>query len=274
LSEAGRETYILQNRMVLVSDALCRTASVFDTVSYLGENGDVRVPVAVYRGNPAAMLQNTGNTEAVPADYLLGILKEGAANSTCVLYTVLDLQRAASGMYDAVLPVFKAGADNRPRPDGTLLLRNGMVAGGLDAVRTMGLAVLTGRVERVMTVVDGVTYAVTNPKVTITASPDGVRFAYAIDVRGEATAVESRAGAEPHVQTVADYLKTVMEQTLAALDAADCDPLALARRAAQEHPNTTQKTARSHLSECDKAVSVTLKWSDQSGEMQRLSAKE
>ena len=275
LEEAGRETYILQNRLITVSDALCRQTSLFDTMDYLIRHADSRsrVSVAVCRGDPVAILDSPSGNDAIPAYYPVGILQEGAANGQCVMSTLLDVRRAVSGMADITLPIFKV-TNKRPVPDGTLLFRDGVAVGELNVRETKGLSLLMGQAETLLAVIDGVTYAVTSPHVEVDVTENGTQHAYTFTVSGEAEAVETRNGASPDVTALTRYLTAIVTDTLRALDAFDCDALGLARLTAVRDRTVTQKTARSQLHTCEKAVFCDIRLRDQRSGMERLSANE
>ncbi len=259
LDEAGRKAYILQNRLTVVSETACQSGSLLDTLDYLIRHaeGRAQVPVAVCRGEPTALLDMKTDSDAIAASYPVGILSEGAKNGLCVRSTVWDIQCAASGMTDLALPILSMRGE-RPRVDGTMLFQNGMAAGELTTEETLGLSLLTGQTEEVRCVSDGITYAVEALRCRTEVQRDGDRFAFRFAVSGTASVIENQGDTEPQAAVVERFLEERIRAALAKLDAVDCDPLGLARRAAQHDPAVTQKTARSQLAACDKAVSVRL----------------
>ncbi len=269
LEEAGRQTYILQNRLIVVNETLCRSASLFDTLHYLIRHteGGSRVPIAVCRGEPSAVLNCQSGNDAISANYPVGILKDGIESGVCVPGTLLDVRRAASGMTDMAVPILRM-VKERPHPDGTLLFREGVAVGELSAEQTTGLCLLLGRAKSVLLVLDGVTYAVQSPRTSIAITRDGTRHAYTFSVTAQAEVVEKRNGSTVREALITDGVRQIVEQALTALDAVDCDVLGLARLTAQHDRSVTQKTARSHLKECDKAVSVTIRLGEGNGTVQ------
>lgn len=261
LTEAGRETYILQNRLLAISTAQCEALSLFDTFDYLihNEEGRTPVPVVVFRGDPHTLLGISSGNDVIPADYLVGLLREGAAWGLCIKRDLLDIQRAASGMFDATLPILKMSADT-PIPDGTALFRDGMFVGELTTAQTTGLQLLGDELRRTLYTEDGVTYSLNSVKTKLTIQTDGQHFSYRFAVTGQVEVTEQRSGTEPSVAVVERFLKGCMVDTLRVLQVTDCDPLGLSRKTAQRYPNITQETVRSQLNACDKTVSVSLKF--------------
>ncbi len=259
LSEAGRETYILQNRILAVSIAQCEALPLSDSVDYLIRNqeGRVLVPVVVCRGDPAELLGISSGNDAIPARYLVGMLEEGAEWGVCIQRDLLDVQRASSGMFDAVLPILSV-SDGTPTPDGTALFRDGELVGELTAAQTTGLMLLGNELSRTRYTEGGVTYTLEAVKTKLTVTKDGQRFSYHFAVTGRVQITERQGGAEPTLSVVERFVKGCMDDTLSVLDTLDCDPLGLARKTAQQYTEVTQKTVRSQLKACDKTVSVKL----------------
>ncbi len=261
LNEAGRRAYILQNQIVAVSTAQCETLSLFDTLDYLIRNGECRplVPVVICRSDPAALLGISSGNDAIPARYVVGMLEEGAAWGSCAKRDLLDVQRASSGMFDATLPIVTV-SDGTPRPDGTALFRNGTLVGELTEEQTTGLLLLGGELENLLYTANGVTYTLESLKTKRTVHKDGPGFRYTFAVTGRVRVTERQSDEEPQPSAVEIFVKTCMADVLQVLDATDCDPLGLARKTAQQYPAVTQETARSQIKDCDKTVSVTLKF--------------
>lgn len=261
LNEAGREAYILQNRILAVSVAQCEAVSLFDSVDHLTRSGEGRtlVPVVVCRGDPAELLGISSGNDAIPANYLVGMLKEGAEWGVCLRRDLLDVQRAASGMFDAALPILTV-LDGTPAPDGTALFRDGAFVGELTETQTTGLLLLGDELRQLLYTANGVTYTLTSVKTKLTVTEDGQRFAYGFAVTGQVQITERQGGGEPALVDVGTFVQACMDDALRVLNTVDCDPLGLARKTAQRYPRVTQETARSQLKTCDKTVSVELKF--------------
>ena len=261
LNEAGRETYILQNRIVAVSTEQCKTQSLFDTLNYLirSEEGHPQVSVAVCRGDPKDLLSVSSANDAIPARYLVGLLRESAEWGLAIHRRLLDVQRAASGMVDLALPILRV-SDGTPETDGVALFHDGEFVGELDKTETLGLALLLDELSHALYVADGVTYTLESLKTKLTVERDGQRFAYRFSVTGQVRVTEQTSKSEVRLSAMEDYVRSCMTDALRVLDSTDCDPLGLARKTAQADTSITQETARSQLKECDKTVSVNLKF--------------
>ncbi len=259
LNEAGRHAYILQNQIVAVSIAQCKALSLFDSLDYLIRNQEGRplVPMVVFRGDPAELLGISSGNDAIPARYVVGMLEEGAAWGACVNRDLLDIQCASSGMFDVSLPIV-AMSDGTPKPDGTALFQNGAFVGELTTDQTAGLLLLGDELRQLLYTERGVTYTLSSAKTKLTIQTDGQRFRYVFAVTGQVRVTERLSGAEPQLSAVERFVQACMEDTLRVLDETDCDPLGLARKAAQQYPADTQKTVRSQLKHCDKTVLVQL----------------
>ncbi len=260
LNETGRETYILQNRIVVVSTEQCKAQSLFDTMDYLIRNdeGHPQVSVAVCRDDPKALLGISSGNDPIPASYPVGMLRESAEWGMGVYRRLLDIQRSASGMYDVALPILSV-SNGAPAPDGTALFRDGEFAGELNTEETLGLSLLLGELSHALYALDGVTYTLESPKTKLTVERDSQQFSYGFSVTGRVQVTEQISGATADLSAVEAYITSCMVDALRVLDATDCDPLGLARQTAQAYP-VTQETVRSQLQNCDKTVSVELKW--------------
>ena len=257
LNEAGREAYILQNRLLTISTEQCRAQSLFDTLDYLirSNEGHPRVSVAVCKGDPKDLLNIASGNDAIPARYVQSMLREGAKGGFGLYRCLLDVQCAASGMYDLALPILSV-TDGTPASDGTALFRNGVFVGELDKRLTLGLSLLFNELPHALYAENGVTYTLEPLTTKLTVEADGQRFSYRFSVTGRVQITEQKSGARATVSAVETYIRTCMTDALRTLDAVDCDPLGLARKTAQAYP-VTQETARSQLKDCDKTVSVS-----------------
>lgn len=259
LNETGRETYILQNRILALSTEQCAAQSLYDSLDYFirSEEGHSQTPVVVFRGDPSKLLGVSSGNDAIPARYLVGILRESADGGIGIYRDLLDIRRSASGMLDAALPILSM-ADDIPVPDGTALFRGGNLVGELNKAQTVGLLLLGDELRRTLYSANGVTYELESVKTKLTVERDGQQFAYHFAVTGKAQVVEQKSGSTVRVSDVETYLIDCMQSALRVLDSTECDPLGLARKTAQQYTAIPQKTVSSHLSRCDKTVSVTL----------------
>lgn len=94
------------------------------------------------------MLRVPSAAYAVPAEQLTTLLEEAAQWGLAVRTHLLDIERANSGMFDAVMPIVAIQGEGENQmlvTDGTALFRDGKYAGELDAAGTRGL--LYGRNE-------------------------------------------------------------------------------------------------------------------------------
>lgn len=248
--QTGRAAYTLHNRLVLISEDTCRTAPLSEWIG--SDVLALSVPIAVCSGDPKAVLEAENGNDAIPSDHVVSLLREGEHCGVSAFRTVLDVRRALSGMYDAVLPILSV-RDGRVMTDGVALFRDGWMVGRLSAAQTVGLLLLGDELREWVTVIDGVTYRLENVRTRIRAG-DTVY----VMLEGRVRAVEQKTDARPSEKAVEHLLRDRLQSTLRALDAVDCDPLGLSRRSVQVKPSLTWKTARSTLCERDKAVSVTL----------------
>lgn len=259
LQEAGREATILQNQLVAVSEATCRSGSLFDSVDYLTRHraGQLRVPIVVVTEPPAKLLECQSGNDAIPIQSLVSMLKEGAVWGVNIRRTLLDVMLSASGMQDMALPMITV-EDNVPTPNGAALFRDGSLVGELNTAQTMAMAILGDEAKRVLYTQNGVTYEVVlrGTAVDIAREKDG--FTYRFVIKGRVAMVEKERDSRLEKERVQAWLTQQCIDTLQVLDATDCDPLGLSRRTACAFRDTTQKTVRSQLAGYDKTVLVEL----------------
>ncbi len=248
--QAGRTAYTLHNRLLLISEETCRSVPLSDWIT--ADAFALSVPIAVCYGDPQTVLEAENGNDAIPSAHIVNLLREGERCGTSVLRTVLDVRRALSGMYDAVLPIVTV-RDDRVITDGVALFRDGWMVGRLSSAQTAGLLLLGDELREWITVMDGVTYRVEQLRTHIRAEKT-----VQVILHGHLRAVEQQTDARPQKETVERLLRDTLQNTLHTLDELDCDPLGLSRRSVQVMPSLTWKTARSTLSERDKAVSVSL----------------
>ena len=237
--QGGRRPYWRQNQLLVLSESFCRELPLLG-----GDAAHPRLPVALVRGAPDALLDVEGN-ETLTALTLVQLLTLGAEQGISVRRTFLDLERARAHMWDLTLPIL-AVRDKQAFHDGTAVFKEGRLALTLTRDETAAYGMLAGESDRITHAAD-VLYTAQNLKTRVTIERDGALFRYRFTVTGKGDA------------DTAAFLKTQAETVLRRLDGAQTDPLGLARRTANAFPNVTQKTVLSQLSACEKTVSVTLK---------------
>lgn len=265
LNEAGRSTYILHNRILALQLPLPTDRSLYDTLDYFTRNLEGRslVDVVICREDPAALLSITSGNDAIPAEYVSQLLQEGNDQGMAVQTRLLDIQRASSGMYDAVLPILKL-TDNTPQLDGTALFRKGEYVGELTVSETTGLLFAADRINHCLYTVDGTTFLIRNVSTALQITQTADAFSYTFSVTGEAIVTESRntALAATAMNGLTAQLKKRLQNDIqAALGKTvlyRTDPLGLARQTAKTYP-VTQETASTRLAQSTYTATVDLR---------------
>jgi hypothetical protein len=234
----GRRPYWRQNQLLVLSESFCRELPLLG-----GDAAHPRLPVAVVRGAPASLLEVEG-ADTLTAVTLVKLLTLGAEQGISVRRTFLDLERARAQMWDLTLPILSV-REKQAFHDGTAVFKAGRLALTLTRKETVAYVMLAGESRSVSHAAE-VLYTAENLKTRLEIERDGIRFRYRFTVTGKGDA------------DTAAFLKTQAEAMLRRLDAAQTDPLGLARRTANAFPDVTQKTVSSQLSACEKTVSVTL----------------
>lgn len=273
LNETGKSTYILQNQLIAVSEELCRGRSLFAVLDYLVRNQEGRAltDLVVCRGDPAELLALDSGNDAIPAEYVAGLLKEGKRWGLCVTARLLDAERAMSGMYDLAVPLVEM-QNGTPKLAGTALFHNGEWAGELTVEQTTGLLLAGGEAVNGRYTVAETSFSVSDLHCTLNIQPAENGFAYTFAVRGIARVVEegqpdvlSRAEQQALLVALQEHMAAITEAAVTwAVHVFGCDPLGLSRRTAARFCGTgvSQAQASSLLPYSRVRVSVTLSLTD------------
>ena len=268
LGEAGRRTYILQNQIVVLEEATCRTHALTDLLDYLIRTGEgcPTVDVVVCRGDPSALLDITTDSDAIPAEYVSRLIDESHRLTRAFRARLVDVERASSGMYDAALPLVEV-TDGTPRPVGTVLCRDGVAVGELTNDETAGLLLAAGETERYLCTQGDTTFELETlrRRVEIDRTDDGWRFHIAVTADSHVT-----EGARAEAKTLRAAEAALADEIEAALlrtyHEYDSDPLGLARLAAAKYQNdgVTQEAVRASLRKAAFSATVKLSHTDNS----------
>lgn len=236
LNETGKRTYILQNKILVVRDTVCRRKPMAVILDYFIRNHEGRalVDVAVCCGDPSVLLDIVTGSDAIPAEYVSELLEEGNRFATAVQTRLLDVERASSGMYDLTAPMLTV-TDRTPHLAGTAVFRDGILCDTLTPQETMGFCAVSGQSQRCLYTVDDVTFRLEGLRTrTDITWEDGCR--YAVTVTGSADVIENGNGttlSRAEKQTLLSRVETALaadaETALTRTRERDCDPLGLAR---------------------------------------------
>lgn len=271
LNETGKSTYILQNQVIVVSMALCREESLFAALDYFirTQEGRALVDLVVCRDDPAALLDiDTGN-DAIPAEYVSQLLKEGHRWGRSVRARLLDAERASSGMYDVALPILEM-TDGTPALSGTALFRDGALAGELTVAQTTGLRLAGDEPDYCLYTVGDIAARCESIRSTLLVQPQGNRWHYHVMVTATVQAVEegSTVSDGEKQRLVRRLEERIVSEVTEALTAAvrdcDSDPLGLARHTAAKYRSSgvTQQAVREVLSQSRFRVTAALSLTD------------
>ena len=261
LNEAGKRTYILHNKIIVLGWDFCRQNSVFEALEYFMRNHEGRAPVEllVCRGDAAALLSITTGSDAIPAEYVAEQLREGERYARCVTAQLLDAERAYSGMYDLALPLMSV-ENGTPKLQGTALFCDGRLVGELSADESVGLALAAGESDYCLYTAGGVSLRLERIRTTVSWDDE---THCRVAVSAVARVLEKNTYAD------AAFLQNAEQQlaaqiTTALNTAARCgsDPLGLARRAAAQF-SRPQEVTDAWLSQAAFSVSVALAQTDQ-----------
>lgn len=273
LNETGKRTYILQNQIIVLSLEHCRDNNLFQILDYFIRNQEGRslVDLVVCRGDPAALLDITTGSDAIPAEYVSQLLEEGSRYAQCVTTHLLDAERALSGMYDAALPLLEV-VDGTPRLSGTALFCHGVLVGELTMQETTGLLLAAGESEHCLYTLDNTTFRLEEIKTTLTIRPSGEGWHYDIQVSAVSRVIEEgevpgslNPSELPLLRRVEEAVASNIEAALTrAVKELNSDPLGLARRTAADYRNdgVTQRAVRASLADTTFAATVTLSHTD------------
>ncbi len=263
LNETGKRAYILQNQILVLSDTLCRSRSLYTVLDYFIRNREGRAlaDVVMCRGDPAAVLDIAVGSDAIPAVYVSQLLEEGARLGSAAVTQLPDIQRASAGMYDSVLPLLSV-TDGVPRLDGTVLFRDGISVGVMNSEETRGLLLAQGTVQQCLYTADGITLRLEDIQSHLTTHRTDNGWRYHISVSATAQVVETdRSVSAERCQLAREQIRVAIAEDIQAaftrVRESDSDPLALARRTATQH-RMSQQTVAATLPQAVCTVTVTL----------------
>lgn len=199
VTQTGRNTYILQNRAVVMSLDLLKKTALPATLDYFLRNYESRpdVGLLISRGDPAEVLSVPSSSYTIPSEYLSTLIREGQRWGFSAKTTLLDAERSFSGMFDAFIPIVRvqgSGDEAEIVMDGTAVFREGVFAGELDEEETRGLLFATGDLERCSLVLESpkgeaVTVEVKNihSSIGVQAQGDAAQFTLRVSCSAEVT---------------------------------------------------------------------------------------
>lgn len=204
VAQTGRSTYTLHNRAVVVSLEQAKKLPLSTILDYFIRNHEGRssVDVVLCRGEAAELLAVPSAGYTIPSDQLAMLVQEGWRQGYAVVSDLLSLERSASGMFDAALPILRVdgeGEDAGMMLDGTALFRQGVYAGELDESGTKGL--LFGRDDMKRCQYDlrlpdkegnerRITLQIENSHTRVEIQPEGLNAAFRLAVSCEAYVAE------------------------------------------------------------------------------------
>ncbi len=152
-TDTGRDTYILHNRVIALGMETVRSRTLPSLLDYFMRNHESRpmVNLVICRGKASGLLNTPSSSYPIPAEQITKLLQEGRRWGTVVGSSLLDTERALSGMADALLPIVNVegeGEDASVSMDGTAVFRNGVLVGELDENGTRGLLFAQNDIEQ------------------------------------------------------------------------------------------------------------------------------
>ncbi len=192
LNESGRGTYILHNKLIVIGEETAKSGSLYDTLDFFLRNLECHalVDVVICRDDPQSLLTIQSENDAIEAEYVAQMLREGERLGMVVPSRLLDVQQTASKQYDVAIPILRV-ENGTPRLDGTALFRDGYAVGELTADETTALLYAADAIRSCMHTVKGVTFRVSSLSTTLSFE-DGGRCV--VDIRGKAEMRESHLG--------------------------------------------------------------------------------
>lgn len=261
LSSSGNRAYVLQNQLLVISEELCKQRSLFVILDYFMRNSESNpsVRVAIFRGEPADLLAVTSGSEAIAATALTQLVEEGKQWGLCFDSTLLDVERAFSGMYDVALPLIEL-REGTPKLNGSALFCDGKWAGTLDIPHTTGILAAGNKLNRTTWNVNGTVFELHSLKTTLQIEKQEAFVKYTFSLSGKAKLLEETAALTVQqrktlLQQIEKELKTSMQESLQKADTARCDVLGLTRRTQQRYPNETPP----FFGACPKEIKVSLR---------------
>ena len=279
-TETGRDTYILHNRVIALGMETVEDFQLQTVLDYFLRNHESRpmVDVVICRGKASELVGLSSVSYAIPAEQLGKLLDEGKRWGTVMRANMLDMQRALSGMWDAVIPIVSVVGEEEEqmaRMDGTAVFRAGTYRGELDESATRGLLFARNELEQCLYVLpleDGrsTTVELHSSDTDIRSERVGDRVHFTLSINSTAEITEEtdlrpltreqlleiekllKERVEADVQAMLD--KTIMEY--------GCDVLGLGRLLQKKMPDLVrgQETAwPERLKECTFSVRSSVK---------------
>ncbi len=254
VTQTGRNTYLLQNRAIILSLDQAKKQPLQSTLDYFLRNTESRpgVYLAISRGSPDEVLGIQTSSYTIPSEYLATLLREGQRWGYSAGTTMLDAERAISGMFDAYLPIVRVegeGEDAAIQMDGTAVFRQGVFAGELDAKETRGLLFIENALERSAFTIrqDGgstTTLELQSSHTKVSVDRAGDTAAFTIRVTAKAEIAEEADGdglKDSQLAQINDQLaQTIEEEVRAAVEKTvmeyGCDVFGFGRRVMQKEP--------------------------------------
>lgn len=158
-TQTGRGAYILHNKVVALGMEAAKTVPLPRLLDFFMRDHESRptVNVVICRGKAEELVGMPSASYAIPAEQLANLLTEGERQGGCVRSTLLEVERALSGMADAVLPIVRVEGEEEKAMavlDGAALFRNGVWVGELDASAIRGYLFIRNRLDSCIYVLD------------------------------------------------------------------------------------------------------------------------
>lgn len=235
LNETGRSTYILHNQLIVIGEKTVKEHSLYDTLDFFLRNLESRalVDVIICRNDPKTVLELQSENDAIPAEYVAQMLKEGQRLGVAVKARLLDVQQTAGGQYDMVAPIINV-ADKTPYLDGTAVFNQGCVVGELTQEETTSFLYAANEIDTCLHSKNGVTLRVSSSSTRLSFETDGKCH---IQITGRVEITESEKTLTQEIK--GEYVKAFEEELERRVKAVmekvtneyKSDPLALVRRA-------------------------------------------
>lgn len=254
VTQTGRNTYLMQNRAIVLSMDQIQKQPLQTTLDYFLRNTESRpgVYLAVSRGSPDEVLGIKTSSYTIPSEYLVTLLREGQRWGYSAGTTLLDAERAFSGMFDAYLPIVRVegeGDDASIQMDGTAVFREGSFVGELNAEETRGLLFIQNAIEKGAVILEReegppVTLELQKSRTKISLERTRDTAAFTIRVTAKAEIAEESDGdslAAGNLQELSRELEQSIEQEVrAAVEKTvmdyGCDVFGFGRRIMQKEP--------------------------------------
>ena len=283
-TQTGRGTYILHNRVVALGMEAAKSMPLPQLLDFFMRDHESRptVNMVICRGKAEDLIRAPSPSYAIPAEQLANLLTEGEKRGECARASLLDVERALSGMADAVIPIVRVEGEGEEATavlDGAALFRDGVWAGELDASAIRGYLFIRDRLDNCLYVLDTdegqVTVEINAADIRITPTRTGQTVRYSL--RAECGAeIREEYGNFPldtvRLQDIQQRLERIVEADMRAaversVNVYGCDILALGRLTMQRLPSVIrgfEKEWPEKLRECSYAyqASVTI---DRSG---------